>query len=650
MFNQAQSQLPYSPEQMQRPFLNISPNNPPFVPNYQGDQFLMQMTPFIAGATAVEIQNSAQKNPLRMFMFNQYSENNFMNAAFNTLVIGVMDYIALCLAQGRYQNPEQAAQEAVPAMCEMACALSLRQFPQLEQYLTQDMAQRVRNSISQFDNLSNQIQMMKNRMGGGAYQPQGQFGGSQWQNMGGYNQPRAGFSRNPTGPGFTTTVAPEVGAAVFRAGQTNVGVGPVAGTRIIGGGGKYSQQAPDESVVKQPFTARQPTAAQIDEAQIVDVTEPEEVPATSGKIKWRPSPSYPYFPAYNPEKAELFFKKEADGTVVPILKERNVAVMDYDRHGTSFGPVPRMLELNDTARTLALIEQGVKELNKAVGEAATDGEEAEKKLTTYVKREFIAETCISAAWFNGSLERLTTPDGKMPDVFRVYARITDPIIGEKDESDAVKNFGSSKTYIELREKLDASVNEISPKLWATANGKMTRLVNRVIRQNLSIPGLEIESFVADIQDLIDILGNKYGDVVQNSFLKHARENIASAFQLLYEDIAKGMTQDFLADRQFPNDAVPQFTYLASDYSLTYLNCWSYELGVQLADGIASAITPTALPLLHELLDGLFKDVDANPAQFERHLITTNDGRVLEATRGYIGQDFYLLTLLPEEDC
>jgi hypothetical protein len=48
--------------------------------------------------------------------------------------------------------------------------------------------------------------------------------------------------------------------------------------------------------------------------------------------------------------------------------------------------------------------------------------------------------------------------------------------------------------------------------------------------------------------------------------------------------------------------------------------------------------------MHDLLDGLFKDIDERGSSFDRNLIRTADGRILEGTRGAIG-DVYILTLI-----
>ena len=77
----------------------------------------------------------------------------------------------------------------------------------------------------------------------------------------------------------------------------------------------------------------------------------------------------------------------------------------------------------------------------------------------------------------------------------------------------VTYYGASKSFIELREKLDNTVNEVSGELWSIANRKMTKLVNRILKQNLSISTLSIDSFVHDNQDLLTTLLEKQGQLI-----------------------------------------------------------------------------------------------------------------------------------------
>jgi hypothetical protein len=648
---QQQQQLPFDPQAPQQQQLNLNLNNPPYVPEYNGDQYLQQIAPFVAAALAMEIQQNMGKNPLRMFMFNQYGRDGFRNADFHAIVVATLDFITLEMVNRRYQTAEAAAAQCVPALVEMMCALNLRNFPGLEAYIDQNMVNPLRNLIATFDQLANAITQMKNQAsgGGGGWQQQNQ----NWQQQ----SPRSGFSgnqqQNQGNHSWRNSGPSQVGGTSSSLFSSSGSSGQTFGGGNAGGGtvspGKYGATSTASETVAQPFISRKEAVMETT-ATVVDTPiftqQPTEVLASSGLIKWKPSARWPYLPAYTPSKQELYFTIQADGTVEPIIKERNDAVMDYDKHATvaSFGPVPKNLDLSGAQATMANIEQGIKQLNGATERAAEESATDTPEITTFVNRQVLLDTCENSAWFRGAMLRLTAPKDEVPAVYRTYALIADPVISLKDESDVIQNFSKSSTFIELREKLTAAIPEVSTELWSTANMKATTAINRVIAQNMSIPDLTIDSFVVDIQELIEHLGNKFGDNIQQAFLKHQRTLINSMFQS-FEDATEDMSVNLFEGLNFPDGVEPKITFIASKYSLTYLNCISHELDIALTQGIAVGVMKALSPVMNELLVGLFKDAEEHGDLFYRHLLRTNDGRILEATRGYIGDDFYLLTLV-----
>jgi hypothetical protein len=639
--------LPFNPTAPERQPMNITLNNPPCVPPYNGPGPLQNIAPLAAAALAIEIQNRAPSNPLRTFMYNQYSNNGYQNQDFAALVEATLDFVGLSCTQGRFNNVEQALQTCVPQMCEMLCAVNLTLFPALEQFVTNETAPALRNLIGQFQNLAGQIKnwrMSGGQAGGGSNwggQPQSSWGsGNSWAGGGGWGNTGggAGFDRRWGGG---NAVQPSAGSTgLFQNASSGRQMPAQASTGFVSS--KYGN---DSDPIKQPFQARQAQTQQPAQQETtmntIATAEVQEASAASGKIKWKPSVKYPYFPASTPSLGELWLRKHPDGSVEPFFKERDQS-MDYDRHaiGGVFGMAPRQLDLSHAADTMQRIEDGIKQVNKAA--VAPQEEKSKPEIITYVKPEATIVTDEVSALLNGALARLAVPGGRIPDVYRVHAIIADPIVTMHDETDAVKNFGASKSYIELREKLNSALNEISPELWGAVNTKMTTLVNRILKMNLGLVNVSIDSFVTDIEDLLNYLGKK-GNLYRESFEKHAREVIYAAFQTLLNDHSSGFTEGFIDGLEFADGGKPQLTYVASNYSLTYLNALSYELDIELSKDTASVVTKALSPIMNEMLEGLFTSTEGSC--FERYLIITNDGRQLEATKGYLNESAYLLTLV-----
>lgn len=142
-----------------------------------------------------------------------------------------------------------------------------------------------------------------------------------------------------------------------------------------------------------------------------------------------------------------------------------------------------------------------------------------------------------------------------------------------------------------------------------------------------------------------MLARDYGQAIQDAFLKYQKQNIAAEFKVLDAECSADMTSVFLDGKIYPEGSTPKITYLASDYSLTYLNCVSHELELELAPQIGAAITKALTPIMFKLIEGLFHDIDLKNNNFARHLIRTNDGRIMETCRGNVGESFYILTLI-----
>lgn len=382
-------------------------------------------------------------------------------------------------------------------------------------------------------------------------------------------------------------------------------------------------------------------------------SEGKEVLATESIVQWAPSITQPYIPAYNPIIQELYYRLGSQGEVThAIIKERAMPVMEYERHklATVFGQPPASMDFSNNVEVSVNLLSGVKNVNtatKAIDDEKVNGDSPE--VTPFIRHSIICEASLEAAWFSGEIDRMEAVDGQLPYAYRAYARVATPTISTTDETEFVLGFGATKTFIELRDKLNGCVTDVSSELWNNANRKMTAVVNRVLMQNMSIPELSIDSFVHDIQDLIEYLNTKFGQRIQNAFLKNQKQYISSVFQIMHDSIADGMTKGYLDGITFKGGVEPKITYMSSDYCLTFLNCNSFELELELSKNTSAAIYKYVSPAMYELLEGMFKQSECPVTECPRYLIRTNDGRVMEATVGAIAAQnegkFYLLTLI-----
>lgn len=628
--------LPFSPEFLQAQPLNITMNNIPFVPNAQmSNAHLQQMLPVVAGGVIIEINSKAGNNALRRFMFNQCVQNNFCNREVETVILAAMDMLELEAAK-RNAPYDNLVQYVVPQMVTMFASNNVRLFPDLGNYIPPDVVQEVHGAIAAFDNISNEIRSFKaqqqQQMGGyrGGYQAGG-------YNPQGYNTPRAGY--NPGGGGYQGGNA-----------------GRASGNSLYYTNNQPQQSARDERFDRYATNAQQQVRQP---SQPVQQTENKEVQMQPEEQQvdflgethptlWRPSKDFPYLPAYNPTEKVLWFRKQADGSVMPYFKNLEKDV-DFDRHNiqTVFGPVPRVIEIDDTGKTLNDIASALKMIKDENQTLSLHDASSDEPMphTPHIRNVRYIDVALETVWFSAAMDRIGVDNGETPHVYRAYAQVAEPVIGFKDETDYVRELASSKTLIELREKMKGSADEISKELWMVCHRKATDMVNRVVRNNVSLPGLSIESFVDDVEDLLNLIERKYGLTVREAIEKHQKENIKACFNLLDENIAKGMTADMIGDRQFGEGHVPTVTYLISEISITLINCLATELEVQLPVGHSGALTKDGAKQLYFLAKDLFLDLESTPGSFERHYIRTLDHRTLELTKGYLGEGFYMLSLV-----
>jgi hypothetical protein len=483
---------------------------------------------------------------------------------------------------------------------------------------------------------------------------QGRMQPASWSGRGTGQQSSGGGMFNRGGNGQTGGRP-----SVFGRGD-NLNLSEAARTGGAMNAGRYNTARPaTDNAAQQPFHPRQvhPKEEPMVQTQqnFDDVHEPVRELASSGKIKWKPSEEFPYLPAFNPETHDLYFIVTEEGKVLPDVQEKEE--MDYDRHATGasvFGGIPKNLMLDKTTETLLRIKQGVEAISGETKPAPVAEGATPVPFRSVVDSDIRVQWNLQTAWLQGQFTRVArASELGHPEVYRIYAQIADPSVGAKDETDYVRNFHSSTSYSQLGDKLRSGANDLTPELWANLNNRMTAAVNRILRLNLGFPALSIDNFALDIEDLIEVMGKK-GNMIKKAFFERQAEVIFRAIQTLDTESGDDMRTLLINPTDFAADDAPKITWVSSYNTLTYLDARSHELGVELAAGQANQIDPALTPELFKLADELFKEISKvgidktgpkGDKLFDRHLLRTTDGRVLELTQGWLSDECYLLTLV-----
>lgn len=189
MFNpQPMINLPVPADQMVTAnFINGAPNNLPQLPQVPVSQNIAPYLPMIVGYLVSFIQNNAQKNAVRVFSFNMFSNNAWNNPAFLQAVSSVSEYAEALLAENK-GTPDQVIQFAVNEFLECMAGVFVQQYPDLQRFLTQQDFAGVQAALVKFGNIQNHVATYKARM------QQAMFGQQQYSlQQQNFQQPMQGF-------------------------------------------------------------------------------------------------------------------------------------------------------------------------------------------------------------------------------------------------------------------------------------------------------------------------------------------------------------------------------------------------------------------------------------------------------------------------
>lgn len=651
--------LPVPANQVMVPWSNLSMQYAPFVPqSIRTDPALMNLVPAISAYCCFQIQRAVQEqpqNPLRIFMYNMCAPNSWQNPESEACIAMAVDFLWAAVINGMYPTPEQGLNDACDKVIAMVRSAYLLKYQQLEQFCDPQLAYNAKLLLPKFQEAVALITNTKARLTQVAVGQQPVYGQAMVPTGYGVQQQQRPYQG---GGGFnwqaqlnTQSTAMPTGGAVFTGGQA-VPVSSGQGGKF-GSGGRY-----DQTVVRQPVLVPQEPTQEVHvkvETQAAAAATPavDEQLIPLEQVKWSPSENYPHPPAYNPEAYAMFVRIAADGSMEPVIKKKEELPVDFTRHQVgTFGARPKNLDLKGRADQLERIQSGVQQINdQDTPKPAEGAEPVVLPFNSLIRPDPLSEVSNEAAWMVAELERLTKRvDERIPDIYRVHGQIYQAIVGTQNETAYVRGFGACDTFIELREKLNASVNRVSGALWSAVNHRMTRALNRTIKENLSIPGLRIDSFVEDIEDLIKLVESRYGEVVLGALTKHQAALIRRTLGSFGDEEATEEAAAYMQGDEFQGEGAPKVTFIVSNVSFTLLNCWSYELNLQLQPKTSSVVIETFTPMVYQLVKGLFEaqstlEFESAHGEFDTHLIKTLDGRVLEAQRGFLNDEYFVLTLV-----
>jgi len=633
-------QLPYPCDGLQRQPLNFDINNPPFVLQAQTLGVVNNFLAPISGLTIMKIQENAQRNALRCFMFNEMSVNNYHNQQFANLLGSIYDFVGyLVYTDSRFgpNNVGPAAEMGIPFMLEVYCGILAERYPQFQQMIDPNTMNQLRGIMQQYRQAAQVIQQMK----------QQQMQQGQQSNMG--FMPSAMTS--PAGSMamiHQQSQASAIPTGIFSSGGTSPAVQvetkPLASR--YNGGSRYaaraqerqeSQQQPaGQFTLTQPFNPRYSGAPIQDKAEMAELQE-SDLPFQADQVvpfsKWEPNRDQRLFPAFDPKHFYAQIRMNEDGKpIAHLIRIENADMFEYEKHAIprGFGYTPKEV----TKERLEAARRDLVALSLPA-EPVVETEPEEKVVLPGINQmeDMIIENGLDAAllYHRCRIEEAIHGGQKADQVFVTEATLFETLpLAVDAQALSVRNL--DKLFVAASEAFRNST------VYSLIDARITKAINDYLTYQLGL-SVTIDSFFGDYKELKSYMAEQ-GDTVRMVWNKDQHYLVERALQVADSTILRHVLS-INTDTEVVRDKLStETTLLVEKAYLCALNFDIDLLPIEYHGKYFNRVERKTAALFYDLIEKL---VSINPdAKF---YLTTADGRVLEVTKGRLGPDYYLVRLV-----
>lgn len=686
-----QGGLPFSIQGIDQSFWIAGglPYQPPaqVVPQVQLRPVVQQAAVVAAGYLILELQNNAQKNPLRVFLYNQSSQNGYANQKFVQMYVGVLEYAEyLHVASNGRVGLEQAIQQASQEICAIMTAVAVQEYPALQQAcgLDQQAFGEIQRLLQHYSQITAHLDRF---FAQGMQQPQ-----QGYQNMRG--QPQQGYQQNQYSPQrHQQQPAPQ---------YNMVNGGGMWGGQAQQNGRRWDDQAAPTSKEQGSLKPRQPRKGVQEEfttsapAQPVHSQAPAFEPEANRfpdpfaniKAQETPAPAEPQQPVsdelrpaktsgwvptfkagkinllFNPTTHVLMHKRTSEGEVIEVLS-RKVPDVNYDQHELDPRFKPKR-ENNDEEEGKIVphwdLVQNMTDLPPGTTESGDgDGERTVEELPTPRVSKVIS---VVHSAYEGKLKaqlELLSQDIllKNLDVYEyTYNQVTpfllpDNLIGTFKSMETVGNLAIlGQHFRQLQDRLPADV-------FSFINERMSAAINEALACNMQLDGFALSSFAHDIDELLEAITEEegYGPDLANALNTRGaqlfRENCRVLSGDSYGDYLKQTLTDAYGEGEegvaaskkvLEGENKPHFLVFGEVSQVTHLP-WSSDNMELNYTGQAGAVLESQLPELYNAIKAIFGRSRKHDGVAVRHrTLVTIDGVTIHLHEGWLGADFYLVSV------
>lgn len=379
----------------------------------------------------------------------------------------------------------------------------------------------------------------------------------------------------------------------------------------------------------------------------IDQAEKHLLSAKANPDVWLPTIKFPHPLAFTPYDALYYQIDKQLKAVVPVLVKKDTPMNYYDHESIAFGATPKhMARFTD-----ADVQKRLGQLSDAIKNEHADylvpGEEKPRK---YVKRLDHTGFTIFSSSIKGALtamvQRRLATEAQQPvgDVLQEVsiahgrAYVIEQFPARMDEHLMLEEMRNCKTFTKLAEHIVSLSKSGRQSLALELDRYVTRAVNHMLVQYMSIRGVRIGSFVDDWLDLFELVTRDYGTGFRDAITLNQKNIIGLIFGNV-DGAQDWVDAHITADARHPSVRV---FVCANCVDVAEVNELSYNLGIDMVKGIASEVLPEVNPFFHELA----KLVNTNyHNEFRRSFIRTSDGVVLEVSKSFISDSALLVRLV-----
>lgn len=364
---------------------------------------------------------------------------------------------------------------------------------------------------------------------------------------------------------------------------------------------------------------------------------------------WVPSLKYPHPLVISHNQDLLYVMDLKNEVVIPRAMDKD-QIVDYYAHASmAFGNSPKDFSRFDDSG------DGVGKRLNAMHESLlnpteTFDVEGSEDTVTYHNRLDFTEHNFMSYGMKDVLVRLNyrrfAQERKQPagegyhpvEIAVGRASIIDSFIATEDESALLEELRQVSSFTKLCEKMRFLSKKLSPALWLQLDRYLTKAINRILRQHLSISALRISSFTTDWLELFTYITEKFGDGYRDAINTHQEREIRNLFH--YEQEA-----EIYVLTQLPEGHTGLKPFIVSmPTKMIYINEVGFNLDIDMVPEVASQLLQETNPFFHDLAqDLLTKNGDA----YGRFYIQTSDMRVIEASRSYLNDKAILLRMIAQ---